>query len=92
VRRHGPGGEEVDNVVVSITQHRTINVNGALYNLFGGCTLILDLDTLTLRYAIRKPIDDARREKEFQRWAEGESVVPSLTRVREPIAHLHLNA
>ena len=91
VRRHGPGGEEVDNVVVGITQHRTINVNGALYNLFGGCTLILDLDTLTLRYAIRKPIADARREKEFQRWANGESVIPSLTRMREPIAHLHLN-
>ena len=94
VRRHGPGGEEVDNIVLGITQERWINVNGGQYKVLGGCTLILDLDTLTLRYAIRKPIVDKQRDARFQRWAEGTFAITSGAgaEIREPIAHLHLNA
>ena len=38
------------------------------FELWGGCTLIFDLDTLTLKYAIRKPLlDMALLEKEERR-------------------------
>ena len=60
--------------------------------MLGGCTLILDLDTLTLRYAIRKPIVNKQRDAQFQRWVEGTVAIASGAEVREPIAHLHLNA
>jgi hypothetical protein len=95
VRRHGPGGEEVDNIVLSITQKRSIQGHdGGWYYLFGGCTLLLDLDTLTLRYAIRKPIDDPHRIDAFQRFIDGDtsSAAVGLSQTREPIAQLHLSA
>ena len=94
MRRHGPGGEEVDNIVLSITQKRSVPANGVWYNMLGGCTLLLDLDTLTLRYAIRKPIDDPQRLNAFQRYIDGDtsSAAVGLSKTREPIAHLHLSA
>jgi hypothetical protein len=62
--------------------------------MLGGCTLLLDLDTLSLRYAIRKPIDDPLRLDAFQRFIDGDmsSAAVGLANVREPIAHLHLTA
>ena len=92
VRRHGPGGEEVDNIVLSITQKRSIGRNGESYNMLGGCTLLLDLDTLSLRYAICKPIGDPQRVNVFERWIDGDTTAVSLTNRREPIAQLHSNA
>ena len=70
----------------------TVLVTGDDYDLFGGCTLILDLDELTLRYAISKPVADDRREKDFRGWAEGDASAALALRAKEPIAHLHLNA
>ncbi|HEX4638705.1 MAG TPA: hypothetical protein VH170_04395 [Chthoniobacterales bacterium] len=94
VRRHGPGGEEVDNIVLGITQRRSVERNGTWYNMLGGCTLLLDLDTLSLRYAIRKPIADPKRLEAFQRYIDGDtsSAAVGLTKSSEPIARLHLNA
>ena len=62
--------------------------------MLGGCTLLLDLDTLTLRYAIRKPIADPQRLDAFQRYIDGDtsSAAVGLTKSSEPIARLHLNA
>jgi hypothetical protein len=41
-----------------------------------GCTLILDMDTLDLLYAIKKPIDDQRRLDRQRRYLLGEWGMP----------------
>jgi quinol monooxygenase YgiN len=92
VRRHGPDGEEVHNIVLSITQHRTVPRNGINYNMLGGCTLLLDLETQSLRYAICKSIGDPQRVNLFERWIDGDITAVGLTKINEPIAHLHLSA
>lgn len=89
VRRRGPNGEEINHVVIGITQRRQITHNGEKAEFPGGCTLILDLDTLHLRYAINKPIGDAQREAEFRRWLSDDPVGAELGASREPIAQLH---
>jgi len=65
-RRRGPGGEEVNQVVMAITQRRHLEIDGETVEFPGGCTLILDLETLELRYAISKPIADPTRERQFR--------------------------
>ena len=94
VRRRGPNGEEINHVVIGITQRRKIKVAGDWLEMPGGCTLILDLDSLLLRYAIRKPIADPCREADFREWM-GENptaAAAALSNLDEPIAHLHLTA
>lgn len=70
--RVGPDGNQSNQIIVSLTQHANIQVkkdrkgrkqivpasgeNSCVIN--GGCTLIFDLDTLKLRYAISKPLLD----------------------------------
>jgi hypothetical protein len=90
VRRRGPNGEEINQVVLAITQRRQIVVDGDRLPLHGGCTLILDLDTLDLRYAIGKPISDARREAAYRDWLGENPTAAALATLDEPIAHLHL--
>ena len=90
VRRRGPHGEEINHVVISITQRRKLPIEGSALELPGGCTLILDLDSLELRYAIRKPIADPKREREFRRWMGANPTAAALAGLAEPIAHLHL--
>ena len=92
VRRHGPNGEEINHVVLGITQRRLLSINGDTVEMPGGCTLILDLDTMELRYAIRKPIADAKREREFREWMGENPTAAALAGLDEPIAHLHLDA
>ncbi|MEY2536431.1 MAG: hypothetical protein QOG67_171 [Verrucomicrobiota bacterium] len=89
VRRRGPNGEEINHVVIGITQRRFITKKGEEPEFPGGCTLILDLDTLDLRYAISKPIDDAQRESQFRQWLFDDPVGAQLGALSEPIAHLH---
>lgn len=91
VRRRGPNGEEINHVVIAITQRRNLTIDGEKVEMPGGCTLILDLDTLLLRYAIRKPIDSARREADFRKWMGENPTAVALAGLDEPIAHLHLN-
>jgi len=91
VRRRGPGGEEVDNIVLGITQERTLDVDGEKRTMLGGCTLIVDLETFGLRYAIPKPIADRVREKQFRSWVTNPDSNLMLTKVREPIGQLHLS-
>ncbi len=92
VRRRGPNGEEINHVVVGITQRRKFSIDGDNVELPGGCTLILDLDSLELRYAIRKPVADPKREREFREWMGGNPTAAALAGLAEPIAHLHLHA
>ena len=63
----------------------------------GGCTLIVDAETATVRYVIRKNIDSERRlerEREFHGGANQSLhatyfVDPGTRRVKEPFALLH---
>ena len=90
VRRRGPNGEEINQVVLAITQRRPIVVDGERLGMHGGCTLILDLDTLDLRYAIGKSISDERREAAYREWLGENPTAAALSALDEPIAHLHL--
>ena len=90
VRRRGPNGEEINQVVLAITQRRVVTVGGERLRMHGGCTLILDLDTLDLRYAIGKSISDASRESAYREWLDENPTAVALAALDEPIAHLHL--
>lgn len=70
--RVGPDGNQSNQIVVSLVQKANIkiekDINGSLqiipgegensFVINGGCTLIFDLDTLKLKYAISKPLLD----------------------------------
>lgn len=65
--RVGPNGNQSSQIIVTLTQRAVVNikkdnivpdVNGKGLNLTGGCTLIFDLNTLKLKYAISKPLLD----------------------------------
>ena len=90
VRRRGPNGEEVNQVVLGITQRRPLSVGDERVSLHGGCTLILDLDTLDLRYAIGKSIGDARREAGYREWLGENPTAAAVAALDEPIAYLHV--
>jgi hypothetical protein len=89
-RRRGPNGEEINHVVLCITQSRRLTVDGERVSLHGGCTLILDLDTLALRYAIGKPIADRQREHAYLEWLGEHPTAVALAGLDEPIAYLHV--
>jgi hypothetical protein len=61
-RRVAPGGNILNQVIISITQKRNVpldeNNSKPTFKFRGGCTLILDLQDLSLRYAIVKKIGD----------------------------------
>jgi hypothetical protein len=61
-RRVGPDGNTLNQIIISITQKRKVRLNEdneePKFNFRGGCTLILDLQDLSLRYAIVKKIGD----------------------------------
>jgi hypothetical protein len=70
--RVSPDGYQSNQIILSLTQKAFIKVekddkgtlqvyhseSGNSFFLNGGCTLIFDLDTLTLKYAISKPLLD----------------------------------
>ncbi|MBN1183872.1 MAG: hypothetical protein JXB49_16385 [Bacteroidales bacterium] len=70
--RIGPNGNQSNQIIVSLTQRANISIKkdnkGSLivvpddtegsFVIHGGCTLIFDLNTLTLKYAISKPLLD----------------------------------
>lgn len=101
-RRVGPEGITINQVIVTLTQRRTIKSNlvpaaEKPYTFRGGCTLIFDLDTLKLRYVIKKAIDDDERLKDQlafkDAWAElafqGKGYVNNNSMTDEPFAFLH---
>jgi hypothetical protein len=104
-RRAGPDGDKVDQVVITITQKRKLPIDPALpdteensFTFRGGCTIILDLDTLELQYAIRKRITSEnriQRQRDFLRGNAGSSLRatyfndPLRDTGGEPFAFLH---
>jgi hypothetical protein len=101
----GPDGDIRSQIVISLLQKRKLPLDPARprsedneFTLRGGCTLILDLDTMDLRYAVKKPIDDERRIERQRTYLQGRWGDPSeravyfgsrLDAEEEPFALLH---
>jgi len=66
-RRVGPDGNSLNQIIISITQKRKVavdkNKEEPQFKFRGGCTLIFDLQDLSLRYAIVKSIGDKIDDK-----------------------------
>lgn len=104
-RRIGPDGKTLNQLVMSIVQTREVPVAEAgsgrrrrgTVKFRGGSTLILDLDTMTLQYAITKKIDDESRLKRLLDYRKGIEMEGSLRAIyfkglenmSEPFAMLH---
>jgi len=101
-RRVGPDGDALNQLIISIIQSRDIKVGPEdgkpLSFIFrGGSTLILDLDTMQLRYAITKDIADEARLKRHIQYRRGVLTEGSqratyfrhLGNAEEPFAMLH---
>jgi hypothetical protein len=63
--RVGPGGNHKPQVVVALTQSRTIEIEGSSepHTFRGGSTIIVDLAKPAVQYAIIKNIDSENRQK-----------------------------
>jgi hypothetical protein len=86
VRRVGPGGQLLIDLLVEITQSRPGSLTGAEFPAWpnesahakydfrfrGGCTLIIDMKTANIRYCIPKYIDDLNRYQRQQTYRNGE--------------------
>jgi len=75
-QRVGPDGDLLSQLVVAITQRRTVPIDpndptGPTFQFRGGCTLLLDLDSLNLHYRIVKPIDDDARLERQRQYMQG---------------------
>jgi hypothetical protein len=97
VSRVGPDGKQVNNVVFSIIQRCGVvlekgefvrhyipgqgNKPKGGFTFTGGCTLIFDLDTLTLKYAISKPLLDQDQLENQQAVQEESQFKVNLNRV-----------
>ena len=101
-RRVGPDGDSLNQLIISIIQSRDITVappdaKEFKFTFRGGCTLILDLDTMRLRYAIAKDIGDPDRldrQKQYRTGlvTEGSTAATYFRHFRaadEPLALLH---
>lgn len=86
VSRVGPDGEQINQIVFSLVQRMFVVRENGKYvagnraeqpdetlEVLGGCTLIFDLDSVELKYAISKPLlqpealDEGHRELNFER-------------------------
>lgn len=78
VTRVGPDGQQINQIVFGLVQRMRARPGGAGggapdLEVLGGCTLIFDLDTVELKYAISRPLlrpeslDRGRREVNQQR-------------------------
>jgi hypothetical protein len=102
-RRIGPDGDSLNQLIICIVQTRDVPVDpqagpeSEMMKFRGGCTLILDLDTMQLRYAIGKGIGDEARLDRQRRYrqelmSDGSpraTYFANLTRDDEPFALLH---
>ena len=102
-RRVGPDGDTLNQLIISIIQSRDVPLDpqakGASPSMIfrGGCTLILDLDTMQLRYAIKKDIADEARLERQRQYRQGlmtdgslrATYFKELKDAEEPFALLH---
>lgn len=108
-RRVGPDGDTLNQLIISIIQTREISAETEInktssgkskpsaVKFRGGTTLILDLDTMKLRYAITKDIADENRLNRHLQYHQSLMMDGSLkstyfkkmTSSNEPFAMLH---
>ena len=101
-RRVGPDGDSLNQLIISIIQSRDIKIEQPgeqpLDFIFrGGSTLVLDLDTMQLRYAITKDLSDPDRLERHKQYRRGLSMDGSaratyfrhIANTDEPFALLH---
>lgn len=103
-QRVGPNGKTVSEVIISLTQKRKVPLaaapgpeDGETFDFRGGCTLILDLHTLKLKYVVKKLIDDSdgrlTRQRAYRIGEAGASLRATYfgrqTGNNEPFALLH---
>ena len=68
IQRVRPDGTTLNQVVGSIIQTCEIKEeDGSTFLFRGGCTMIVDLDTMKLRYCVRKPINKTEGEPRLAR-------------------------
>lgn len=92
--RIGPDGQRIPQVVASLTQSRSIAVDGRRHRFRGGSTLVIDLTTPEVTYCIIKRIDSEsrqRRTEEFLRDVHRDPLRALLLapNPEEPFAALH---
>jgi hypothetical protein len=64
LQRQRPDGSPLNQMVFSVLQKKWIeDPTHPDLRIWGGCTFIVDLQTATLRYMIRQPIDDAGKDR-----------------------------
>jgi len=102
-QRIGPDGDALNQAVISITQKRVLPLDasdpeGPKFDFRGGCTMIFDLNTLSLRYCIPKSIDNPDRleaQRQYRRTGRAASLRATyfaectLSDQEEPFALLH---
>jgi hypothetical protein len=103
-RRVGPDGTSLNQLIISIIQSRDIKrktpgEKPVSFTFRGGSTLVLDLDTMQLRYAITKGIADAARLERHSQYRRGmiggsprATYFRHLRNAAEPFALLHRSA
>lgn len=100
IERVGPDGDVINQVLLSLIQTRDLeDHDGEPLKFRGGCTLLIDLGTRRVRYAIRKPVfgDSAERrlarQRQFLAGAEEASLAAAYfgpqAEAAEPFAMLH---
>ena len=93
-----------DEVITTLTQKRKVSLdenseNSKTFDFRGGCTLILDLQSLKLKYVIKKLIDDSdgrlSAQRDYRKGEIGSSLRATYfgddenQKVAEPFALLH---
>jgi hypothetical protein len=100
-RRVGPDGDSLNQLIISMIQTRDVMLEPEdRFSFRGGGTLILDLDTMELRYAIRKGIGDEARLERYRHYRREQAALGSpratyfrrLPQTPEPFALLHRGA
>jgi hypothetical protein len=105
VSRVGPQGNQMNYIIFSLVQRAGVKVNDNIvssyvpddkqdppkngFELYGGCTMIFDLDTLKLRYSIAKPLLDPDKLKEGIRQVNSERALKQYRYQKEDgVMHL----
>jgi Subtilase family len=61
--RIGPDGQNIPQVLISLTQTIQVRSNGQSYRFPGGSTLIIDLTVPAVRYCVSKSVDNTATRK-----------------------------
>ncbi|MFN7931143.1 MAG: hypothetical protein U0Y68_25090 [Blastocatellia bacterium] len=95
--RISPDGKPMPQIVASLTQERALQGGAPEQNFRGGVTLLIDLATSSIQYAIKKSITSMNREDQtakFLRDARQDPLRALLLapQTKEPFAALHLSS